>query len=59
MPRRRRATVAGYPMHVILRGIDLCPLFFSDDDNRYFIAMLEELASAKSVAASTFFRRAE
>ena len=37
MPRRARIVVAGYPMHVILRGIDRAAVFFEDDDRRFFL----------------------
>jgi hypothetical protein len=33
-------------MHLILRGIDRCAIFFTDDDNRYFLYKLSELAKS-------------
>lgn len=54
MPRRARIVAAGFPMHVILRGIDRMAIFFVDDDKRYFLAKLAELAPAESVAVHAY-----
>jgi len=37
MPRRARIVAAGYPMHVILRGIDRAAMFFDESDYRFFL----------------------
>ena len=54
MPRRARIVAAGYPMHAILRGIDRMAIFFADEDNRYFLAKLVELAATESVAVHAY-----
>ena len=40
MPRRARIVAVGYPMHVILRGIDRTAIFFDDSDYRSFLDYL-------------------
>ncbi len=37
MPRHARIAAGGFPMHVILRGIDRTAIFFAEDDYRLFI----------------------
>ena len=54
MRRRARIVAAGYPMHAILRGIDRTAIFFADEDNRYFLAKLAELAATESVAVHAY-----
>jgi len=49
MPRRPRIAIAGYPMHVVLRGVDRCAIFFCDGDCRDFLGKLAERAKAESV----------
>jgi len=41
-------------MHVILRGIDRCPIFFGDDDYHRFLAILFEVGAAKSVQVHAY-----
>ncbi|MFB1490399.1 MAG: transposase [Thiocapsa sp. C3-sup] len=50
MPRRARIVAAGYPMHVILRGIDRAAVFFDDADRRYFLEWLGAAAAQESVS---------
>jgi len=54
MPRRPRIAIAEYPMHVVLRGVDRCAIFFSDGDCRYFLDKLAERATAESVDVHAF-----
>jgi len=49
MPRRARIVAAGYPMHVILRGIDRAAVFFDDEDRRFFLKALGAAAAENSV----------
>ncbi|WP_462322681.1 transposase [Halochromatium sp.] len=54
MPRRARIVVAGYPMHVILRGIDRSAVFFEDHDRRFFLERLARAAEDESVAVHAY-----
>ena len=54
MPRRARIVAAGYPMHVILRGIDRAPVFFAEDDDRFFLECLGTVAAEESVAVHAY-----
>jgi hypothetical protein len=54
MPRRARIVAAGYPMHVILRGIDRAAVFFDDADRRYFLEWLGAAAAQESVAVHAY-----
>ena len=36
MPRHARIVASGYPVHLILRGIDRAEVFFENDDHRFF-----------------------
>jgi putative transposase len=54
MPRRARIIAAGYPMHVILRGIDRAAVFFEDDDRRFFLNHLAAVATEESVAVHAY-----
>lgn len=49
MPRRARIVAAGYPMHVILRGIDRAAVFFEDDDRRFFLECLGAATKEEAV----------
>jgi len=49
MPRRARIVAGGYPMHVILRGIDRTAIFFDDSDYRFFLDDLSCAADVESV----------
>jgi len=54
MPRRPRIVAAGYPMHVILRGIDRAAVFFDDDDRRFLLQTLATVAAEESVAVHAY-----
>jgi putative transposase len=54
MPRRARIVAAGYPMHVILRGIDRAAVFFDDADRRYFLEWLGAAVAQESVAVHAY-----
>ena len=54
MPRRARIVAAGYPMHVILRGIDRSVVFFADDDYHFFLDGLRGGSSEESVAVHAY-----
>lgn len=45
MPRQPRLQVAGLPVHIIQRGNNRQPCFFADDDYRFFLDHLAELAT--------------
>lgn len=44
MPRQPRLQVAGLPVHIIQRGNNRQPCFFAEDDYRFFLDYLAELA---------------
>jgi len=54
MPRHARIVAAGYPMHVLLRGIDRAAIFFVDTDRHLLLATLAELALAESVGVHAY-----
>lgn len=54
MARLPRLTVPGYPHHVIQRGNNRQPIFVTDDDRRYFLALLHEIAAAQGVAVHAY-----
>jgi len=54
MPRRARIVAAGYPMHVILRGIDRAAVFFEDGDRRFFLECLGTAAREESVSVHAY-----
>ena len=54
MPRRARIVAAGYPMHVILRGIDRSAVFFADDDRLFFLDGLRTVSSEETVAVHAY-----
>ena len=56
MPRRARIVAAGYPMHVILRGIDRSAVFFADDDRLFFLDGLRTVSSEETVAVHARIR---
>jgi putative transposase len=43
MPRRARLRIAGLPLHVVQRGNDKKPCFFSDRDRVLYLGLLQEL----------------
>jgi len=54
MPRRPRFELIGVPQHVIQRGVDRQPVFFSDDDCRIYLDWLGEYASRRDVALHAY-----
>ena len=54
MPRHARIVAAGYPMHVILRGIDRAAIFFAEADYQKFLAVLAEVAANESVRVHAY-----
>ena len=49
MPRRSRIVVPGIPHHITQRGNRQMPIFFSDDDRRYYLATLTKACAAQDV----------
>ncbi len=49
MPRASRIVVPGIPHHITQRGNRQMPIFFSDDDRRYYIATLTKACAAHDV----------
>ncbi|WP_373507434.1 transposase, partial [Thiocapsa sp.] len=54
MPRHARIVAAGFPMHVILRGIDRTTIFFAEGDYRVFSDILAALAESESVRVHAY-----
>jgi putative transposase len=54
MPRRAGIIAAGYPMHLILRGIDRAAVFFEDADRQFFLDHLAAVAAEESVAVHAY-----
>jgi putative transposase len=54
MPRRPRIHITGVPQHVIQRGVDRQPVFFSDDDCRFYLDWLGEYASKRNIALHAY-----
>jgi putative transposase len=54
MPRQARIVAAGFPMHVILRGIDRTAIFFSEGDDQVFSGILAALAESESVRVHAY-----
>jgi hypothetical protein len=54
MPRHARIVAAGFPLHVILRGIDRTAIFFAEDDYRVFPKTLAALAECESVRVHAY-----
>ena len=44
MPRVARIVVPGVPHHVTQRGNNRQTVFFSDDDRRFYLALLKEIS---------------
>ena len=49
MPRTSRIVVPGIPHHITQRGNRQMPIFFSDDDRRYYIGILIKACAAQDV----------
>lgn len=54
MPRRPRFDLPGVPQHVIQRGVDRQPAFFSDDDCRFYLDWLGEYARKRDIALHAY-----
>ncbi|WPL16108.1 Transposase [Thiorhodovibrio winogradskyi] len=54
MPRRARILAGGYPVHVILRGIDRAAIFFEDEDRWFFLDALGMASHEASVAVHAY-----
>jgi len=54
MPRRPRLHLPGVPQHVIQRGVDRQPVFFSDDDCRFYLDWLGEYASKRDIVLHAY-----
>ncbi len=54
MARHARIIVAGYPLHVIVRGIDRGAIFFSESDQQSFLGSLGEVAVAEAVSVHAY-----
>ncbi len=49
MPRRPRLHLPGIPQHVIQRGVDRQPVFFSDEDCQFYLDWLGEYAQKRGI----------
>lgn len=54
MPRRTRYELPGVPQHVIQRGVDRQPIFFSDDDCCFYLDWLGEYARQRDIALHAY-----
>lgn len=54
MPRQARLRVAGFPFHVIQRGHNRAPCFFSRSDRAYYLDELTEQARNQGVAVHAY-----
>jgi putative transposase len=52
--RHVRIVVAGYPLHVIVRGIDRAAIFFTESDRQSFLGSLGEVAVAEAVSVHAY-----
>jgi putative transposase len=52
--RHARIVVAGYPLHVIVRGIDRGAIFFSESDRQSFLGSLGEVAAVEAVSVHAY-----
>jgi hypothetical protein len=57
MPRRARIVAAGYPMHVILRGIDRAAVFFEDELSAELLQRLRDCTNGGFVLGGPRFER--
>lgn len=49
MPRRPRIHLPGIPQHVIQRGVDRQPVFFSDEDCQFYLDWLGEYMQKRGI----------
>ena len=54
VPRRRRVLLADYPLHIVQRGINREPCFFTDEDYYCYLHWLEESARACGCAIHAY-----
>lgn len=54
MPRRTRIHLSGVPQHVIQRGVDRQPVFFSDDDCQFYLNWLGEYTRKREIALHAY-----
>ena len=54
MPRRPRVLLADYPLHIVQRGINREPCFFTDEDYYCYLHWLEESARACGCAIHAY-----
>ena len=54
MPRRPRLKVAGVPHHVIQRGNNRAPVFFADEDYRFYLICLQKGAARYQCAIHAY-----
>ena len=54
MPRRPRFDIPGIPQHVIQRGVDRQPVFFSDDDCWFYLDWLGKYARDRAIALHAY-----
>jgi len=54
MPRRPRVLLADYPLHIVQRGINREPCFFTDEDCHCYLHWLEESARACGCAIHAY-----
>jgi len=54
MPRSPRIDFPGLPHHLIVRGNDRQPIFFSDDDRLYFLECLGEARAERGCEVHSF-----
>ncbi|MEK6686198.1 MAG: transposase [Pseudomonadota bacterium] len=54
MPRRPRIDLPGVSQHVIQRGVDRQPVFFSDEDCQFFLDWLGRYAKKRNIAVHAY-----
>ena len=54
MPRRPRIHLPDVPQHVIQRGVDHQPVFFSEDDCRFYLDWLGEYANKRAIVIHAY-----
>jgi putative transposase len=54
MARHARIVIAGYPLHVIVRGIDRGAIFFCEQDQHTFLELLGVVAAAEKVSVHAY-----
>ena len=54
MPRRARLKIAGFPLHVIQRGVNRSACFVTDNDRGLYLAMLKEVSGLFSCSIHAY-----